>query len=193
MKTALYGPLPQFRLLFASQLRGHVVARALLRACARLDCRQAALEIGALILVSGICGTLAASACVGRLFAAGRTDARLRFFQDAALVQAGTICGAMLTPTRSQHPEDAVQRPMIIDARHAPWRVGQQRLDSRHSKSVRSYRPMPNESQSPCSWKSRSSRLASPMLPSLERPLTRAYGWERTSAPNAIRALLPAP
>lgn len=31
--------------------------------------------------------------------------------------------------SRRQHPEDAVQRPTVIDTRHAPWLVRQQRLD----------------------------------------------------------------
>lgn len=44
---------------------------------------------------------------------------------------ARTIALGQIAPRRtgSQHPEDAVQHPAVIDARHASGLVGQQRLD----------------------------------------------------------------
>ena len=59
-------------------------------------------------------------------------DARLPPSHEAVVAggaRAVSLGQIALRRTGSQHPEDAVQRAAIIDARHAPWLVGQQRLD----------------------------------------------------------------
>jgi hypothetical protein len=67
-----------------------------------------------------------------------------------------TIAPRQVAPrrSRSQHPEDAVQHPPVIDARHALALVRQQRLDYAHPKSVRSYRLMPTLNQSSTCYES---------------------------------------
>ena len=54
-----------------------------------------------------------------------------------------------IAPRRAgaKHPKDAFQHAPVIGAWHASWLVGQERLITRHSKSVRSYRLLPTLNQ----------------------------------------------